>query len=366
MLHFLIRLAAIPLRTKLLLLAAVVAGAGAVTFVAVKPDATTPEPRPVGSSPKAATAPGATGAIASQTKPTTPAATTPTPTPSPNEPSASKTNQAVPAVVVPIAHTPVPQAQPTTPAVRSCPSFPAFPNASCTGVPSGTTLTASGAITVTTAGTVLDSFDFSGKVTIKAANVTIKNSKIHGGDYYGVQVVSGSVTITDSEIYGFTAAAIGFDNWSGYRLNIHSMGSDGLKLGSNTLLEDSYIHDFTTQAGAHADGAQMQAGETNITVRHNYIHPQGGENSALFFAPDLGPSASGPVIVDKNLLGGGNYTLYIVDGNNGQYHESGYSVTNNHFLRNAQYGVTDVNEPLINFTNTSGNVYDDNGQAITF
>ena len=290
-------------------------------------------------------------------KPTTSASVNPTQVSTAPKPTTAVTTQ-------PSAPTPPPVSIPVPTGPRTCPAYPAFPNASCTGVPSGTVLAPSGAITVTVDGTILNGLDITGTVTIKAANVVIKNSKIHGGDYFGIRVVTGNVTVSDTEIYGFTEAAIVFDNWAGYRLNIHDMGSDGLKLGTNTHLEDSYIHDFATLPGAHADGAQMQSGETNIIVRHNWINPLGGENSALFFAPDLGPSAAGPIIIDKNLLGGGNYTLYIVDGNNGQYHESGYSLTDNRFLRNAQYGATRINEPLANFTNTAGNVYDDNNQPV--
>jgi hypothetical protein len=261
--------------------------------------------------------------------------------------------------------TPVPTATPV--GTRLCPSYPAFPDANCTGVPAGTNLTASGSLNITIANTVIQNLDISGNVRINASNVTIKNCKIHGSDYYGVQVVSGDVTIMDSEIYGFSDAAIGFNDWKGYRLNIHSMLADGAKFGSNVVLEDSYIHDFVTSAGAHSDGGQMQSGEENITIRHNNINITGpSPNAALMMAPSLGPNGSGPVIIDRNLLGSGNYTLYIVDGANGLYHESGYTVTNNHFLRNYSYGPINVNEPAANITQWSGNVFHDNGSVINY
>ena len=46
------------------------------------------------------------------------------------------------------------------------------------GVPSGTTLTPSGSITVTTAGAVIDGKDVTGDITVSANNVTIKNTRV--------------------------------------------------------------------------------------------------------------------------------------------------------------------------------------------
>jgi len=224
-------------------------------------------------------------------------------------------------------------------------------------------LTAWGGGTITTANTVISGRDITGQVTIAAPGVVIKNSKIHiTNGYYDVYVQSGSVTIQDSELYGNpTGSTIGFDNWTGLRLNIHNFPDDGVKLGSNVLLQDSYIHDFATAAGAHADGGQMQSGVTNLVVRHNTILAKTitgtGANAALFIAPDLGPSTNGPVTITGNLLSGGNYTVYIVDGNNGQYFVQNISLTNNRWVRNSyQYGVVDINVPVTK----SGNVWDDN------
>jgi hypothetical protein len=239
-----------------------------------------------------------------------------------------------------------------------------LPDATNTGVPAGTVLTAWGGGTITTANTVISGRDITGQVTIAASGVVIKNSKIHiSGGNYDVFVQSGSLTIQDSELYGNpTGSTIGFDNWTGLRLNIHNFPDDGVKFGSNVLLADSYIHDFATAPGAHADGGQMQGGVTNLTIRHNTILAKTisgtGANAALFMAPDLGPSSNGPVTITGNLFSGGNYTVYIVDGNNGQYFVKNISLTNNRFVRNSyQYGTVDINVTVTR----SGNVWDDNG-----
>lgn len=211
----------------------------------------------------------------------------------------------------------------------------------------------------------MDAKDISGPVTVEASGVVIKNSRIHGNssDDYGVYVRSGSVQIVDSEIYGF-ANGIGFNNWTAIRVNLHGVTDDGVKLGSNVRLQDSWIHDMTPGAGAHADGGQMQNGVTNLVVTHNNIDMAGtsGElgNAALFLAPDLGPSSAGPVTVTNNWLAGGNYTLYCVDGNNGQYFVKNITITGNRFAREFRYGPATVNVPITQ----SGNVWDDTGAPL--
>ncbi len=214
---------------------------------------------------------------------------------------------------------------------------------------------------MSTAGTVIDAKDITGTVTIAAPNVTIKRSRFtgNGGDY-AIYVQSGSVTVQDSEISGsYHTAGIAFDNWTCLRCNVHNLPDDGFKLGSNTLLQDSWLHDFTPESGAHADGAQMQNGVTNANVIHNAMDIAG--NSSLFLAPDLGPSTNGPVTVRDNILGGGNYTIYVVDGNNGQYYVQNITVTNNRFLRDYRYGSADTNVP-VTWTN---NTYMDNGAVVS-
>ena len=233
------------------------------------------------------------------------------------------------------------------------------PGPGTTGVPAGTALVRSAGRTVRTANQVIDAQDITGQVTIAAPGVVIKNSRIHGTDAFGVYVRSGSVKIYDSEIFGF-ANAIAFDNWAAYRVDIHSTTEDGVKLGSDVNLEDSWIHDLTPGEGAHADGAQMQGGVRDLVVRHNVIssyNPSTGSrgNSAIFLAPDLGPSTNGPVTIADNWLDGGNFTLYVVDGNNGEYVVNNISVIGNRFGRNFEYGPVRATGPV----RESGNVWAD-------
>lgn len=251
---------------------------------------------------------------------------------------------------------------PTTSSSTSLPVLLTKPGASNTGVPDGQVLTRTGSLVLSTPNQVLSGLDINGSVDVQASGVVIKNSRIHGSGSFGVLVGSGSVTISDSEIYG-SENAIGGDEWSGYRLDIHGTYGDGVKLGSRVTLADSWIHDLTPAAGAHADGAQMQSGVVNLVVRHNVIDMSTAAeaNSAIFMAPDLGPSTDGPVLLTGNWLDGGNYTVYCVDGNDGQYLVKNITITGNRFGHAGDYGPDRVNVPIVQ----SLNVWDSSGVSLT-
>ena len=234
-----------------------------------------------------------------------------------------------------------------------------WPSDATTGVRTGTVLRHVGTINADKPGQIIDSVDVAGSINVTARGVVIRNCQVHSTTApYGVLVYpGGSVRIEDCEFYGQREAAISGNSWTALRVNIHSQQSDGVKLGSNCWLQDSFVHDFTPSAGSHADGGQMQNGVHHLTVRHNTIlmGTSKADNSALMFSPDLGPSGAGPVLVADNLLGGGGITLRIVDGNNGQFHQTGYTVSGNRFVPDAIYQEVRVGEPLHAFTGWSDN-----------
>lgn len=194
--------------------------------------------------------------------------------------------------------------------------------------------------------------DVSGTIRIEAEDVEIRNSRIRGTGDFGILVASGSARITNTEISGFENG-IGGDNWTASRVDIFGTTSDGVKIGSYTALEDSWIHDLRPVRGAHADGVQMQSGVRNATVVRNNIDVSTSDsNAAIFLAPDLGPSSSGPVLVEGNFLDGGNYSLYCVDGADGKYAVGNITIRNNYFGSHFTYGPVRVNVPV----NWTGNV----------
>jgi hypothetical protein len=185
---------------------------------------------------------------------------------------------------------PVPSGSPTvSPMPPSSPSptpgpVAAWPDASNTGVPPGTVLTAvNGDVTVTVANTTIDAKDIHGCVEVRAPGVTLKRSKVHcmsvavasfDGVYTGTPL-----TIEDSEIDCLNSGgtAVGDTNVTARRLNVHGC-ENGFDIDANVTVQDSYIHDLYNSAQAHTDGIQLASGHfvngalvpaaANVTVVH--------------------------------------------------------------------------------------------------
>ena len=142
------------------------------------------------------------------------------------------------------------------------------------------------------------------------------------------------------------------------RNNIHHT-EDGIYLtGSNTLIQDNYIHDLQSNwSGPHYDGIATDGGVSNITIRHNTIINPHGQTSALMLSNYFGSVTN--VTVDNNWLEGGGYTVY----SDGQFNGgtiSGVSFTNNYLVR-GQYGYSSIrnNTPV-----WQGNVDGDTGLPV--
>jgi hypothetical protein len=210
-----------------------------------------------------------------------------------------------------------------------------FPNASNTGVPPGTTLTAyTGPSNITTANTVIDGKTM-GCIDINAANVLIKNSKIScgGTDYYAVFVDNGSLTIQDSEIDCKNRSSNGEGGAFVTYIRVEiSLCENGASPEHDFTIRDSYIHDLYEGGDAHGDGMQAENAAYNIFVLHNTIIGMGsnGDRATSAIISDL-PTMHDWTI-QGNWLSGGQYTLYCATGP-----DPGYSVRDNAFA--LQYGV---------------------------
>lgn len=212
----------------------------------------------------------------------------------------------------------------------------AFPNASNTGVPAGTSLTTVSSVTLSTAGQVLDSRLVTGDVTVSANNVVIRNSEIRGR----IRNTSGqSYTIQDSTV-GPTSGcasieAVGYSNYTARRVKLRNVG-DGFRIsGNNVLIEDSFVL-LCSNSGDHSDGIQGYGGGTNIVIRHNTIdqRPARDVTAPIFFAD----SSRSAVVVD-NLLMGGTYSLRLHDDFTPDV--GPWTVTGNRIVSGAwQYGPT--------------------------
>lgn len=252
----------------------------------------------------------------------------------------------------------------------NCPAFPAVPDASCTGVPAGTSLTVhNGDLYVTTNGAVVDSREVNGCIYVQANNVTIKRTRVNGwcwsgaistgyGEYTGTLIedveVNGTAKAGDHDVAG--VALIGVNNYTARRVNVHH-GGRGFNVGSNVTIEHSYIHDMFGAGDSHNSGIGSNSG-LNITIRHNNISCDIGEpgnissgggcsGALVMYADTFGDQigAIGNLLIEQNMFnaGAGSYCLLIYNTRtNGPY-----TVRNNLFGTRfnsncGQYGPVDT------------------------
>ena len=182
------------------------------------------------------------------------------------------------------------QAPPTNPAPGDSPPSGGFPDASSTGVPAGTVLSASGGMTISYGGCGYRWREITGQVVVNAPNVTIRRSRIRSNAMWVVENNSTGLVVEDSEIMNRPVAgqnnchnAIGDDNFTVRRTEMTGCENAANVGGDNVTFVDSRIHDLDTSGPSyvwgnepHTDGLQMSPGADNIVVRHNTIDPSPG------------------------------------------------------------------------------------------
>jgi Right handed beta helix region len=261
--------------------------------------------------------------------------------------------------------------QPTT--TRPAPT--GYPTASSTGVPPGTHLeVVTGDQTFAVDGQVIEGKEFRGFVTVTASNVTFRNCLFRGRatDHNAVLLETGdgsNTVVEDSEFVPANPSAtidgLGTASTSIYRANIHG-SVDGVKAGSDTLIQDSYIHDMSwfpsdpNQGGGptHNDGVQSFGGDSGVTLRHNTIDMSSNPeaNAAL-------QSSATDVHVEDNLLDGGGCTLNFDHTSIGRP-LTGIYVVGNRFGPNSFYDCPILVSTQTTLSQNSGNVWDDSGEPI--
>lgn len=289
----------------------------------------------------------------------------PAPAPTTEAPAPAPTTSPAPAPTATAAPAPTASAtaMPTMASVR--------PGPSNTGVPVGTVLTVrEGNLVITTPGTVIDSMDIRGFVDVKAANVTIKNSIIRGGDTtYGRGLVAVgssaySLTIVDSELVPTTPSpnidGIRGMNFTALRVNIHDVVDSVHIRGNNVRVESSWLHDNKhydqdpnwNGNPSHDDSIQVQIG-SNITVVGNDI--SGARNTGLIVTQDTGVVSN--VTVSQNWLDGGGCTINFVQKTFGPI--QGLNVADNTFGRTTKNPNCAIIAPPTTTVNNIRNVYVD-------
>jgi hypothetical protein len=285
-------------------------------------------------------------------------------------------------------------APPPSPTASGTPTNPPadFPNASNTGVPAGTALsTYTGSCTITSAVTIdSKTMNCSGGVTVEAAGVVIKNSKINGRIVVDTDTnQSWSLSLTDSEVNADGiggVSAITNGNVTILRADIHG-GHNALQCeehASICSMTDSWVHDQYLAAGS-ADhlggvasfgsavpckGPSASGVPACVELVHNSIvcdaaptSQGGGCTGDINLLPQYGPLNG--AIIKNNLLGGNPGSAYCTYGGAGMPYPASHIIyMNNVFERGTNNNCADYG-PVTNFDVSapgnvwSGNVWDD-------
>jgi hypothetical protein len=187
-----------------------------------------------------------------------------------------------------------------------------WPNASNTGIPSGTTLTNyTGPGIINTPGTVIDSKIFPNGIEVTAANVTFRRCLFTGSPAWQLNGdTARDLLVEDCEFRGGVQTILGQGIFR--RLNIHSCSIGmTLKDGQSTVTR-CYIHDLAGAAGTHFDGIFISGGQTNCLVEDCWIDvPSNGGTANIFIATRWQNSHIVNTTVNHcRLLGGPSFALY--------------------------------------------------------
>jgi len=247
-----------------------------------------------------------------------------------------------------------------------------YPDATTTGVPAGTSLTAGGSMTVTTAGAVIDGMDISGSISVRADNVTIQNSRIICGDgcsgRFTINVPSGVTGLTVRDVEAGGVSSVGAVIGGGgpvtvLRANLHG-GVDGVHVVSGSEVRDSYIHDQSPTDTSHDDAIQQIPSQADhVTIVHNTLIPYNlgmhvFNNSAYICGSQC--TATTNMTFTDNLLDGGSHTLQCPDRGT-----AGNVFARNRFGHNFRFGaITKACTATGNQFDASSNVFDDTRKPV--
>jgi hypothetical protein len=218
-------------------------------------------------------------------------------------------------------------------------------------------------------GQVIDGQNITGSVYVDHKNVIIRNCKIKGdgGSTWAIDIGRNgpaSATITDCTIDSNRSDQGGIRNqsngsaWTALRCNIFN-GENGVRLGGNAVIQDSWIHSFASSSSApHYDCVEVYEG-SNSQVIHNYLDLNQNETSCVNVQGDFG-SISG-TIINNNWFGGGGWTLNIRGTDTGAHPVTNTAINKNTFGRMGGFGYV-VNTST--GTTGSGNV-DSAGKTVS-
>ena len=251
------------------------------------------------------------------------------------------------------------------------------------GVPCSS-LTPSGGMTVSTAGTTVQNMNITGQVTITASNVTLSHDCVtnNGGAASGSAALIVEAGGVGAQIdYSDIAGA---DNTSGsveeaIRTNsesAHTTADHDYMFncgecfhGAGTLTNDYVSADAMINEGQsdvdHYEGIYYGGGAGPLVVEHDTIIDPHDQTAAIFVSHDFGNVTT--LTIADNILEGGDYVIYGGGSGSEGSLVGPVTVTGNRFAtknyaKGAQYGVSDeFNESV---THWSGNIWDNTLAAV--
>jgi len=209
---------------------------------------------------------------------------------------------------------PTPTATTASPTPTATSTSSTFPDASNTGVPAGTSLTAyTGPCTITATDTVIDGKTIDCDITVQAAGLIIRNSVVNGS-VLQPDGVNASFRIEDSKIngadpYACVNCGVGYRNFTILRSEI--VGTNrGAYCEKTCLIQDSWIHGTNLEPVAsnlaHASAVRVEQYATLIhnTLACDYVGPfpndEIGCSADMSGYPDFAPITHNTI--DGNLF----------------------------------------------------------------
>jgi hypothetical protein len=214
------------------------------------------------------------------------------------------------------------------------PAAATFPDAHTTGVSPGSAQTLHlGDLVVDQPDSVVSGLLVVGRIIVTVAGVSIRDTRVvatlptGGGGPCQCGILQSpeapALVVEDTEIVGGNVEPIvyGIASERGgltvRRVNVSGV-QIGISLSSDSIVEDSYLHDLIGRAGTAGGGVSdlgqrpsglyTTGGDRNVTIRHNTIMNSSDTGAAILFRTDAAVMAH--VLIERNLLGGGEHTLY--------------------------------------------------------
>lgn len=274
-----------------------------------------------------------------------------------------------PPTTPPVTPPPTPDPTPTPTPTPTPPPASDFPSAATTGYAPGTVFTTdTGDHTITTNGVTYTGVDYKGGITVSGSNNTFVNCLFEDKGYWPLRLTGTGNTVTHSTFRTGGGSQASVDAISGNTISFSDVSGspDGIRLSSNSTVNDNYVHDLFYSGSEHNDAIDAE-GNVNMTVRHNTSEDWQGQTSAVTLTRYSGTAPFTNNVIDHNLLAGGGYTIYGPGTAGGNV--TGTLIINNHlskkFFPNYGYwGWLAYEPPAGNGNIISGNVDADTGAAV--